>query len=233
MRKIRCGLQNQWVVKDIGKELFEDIKEGLEEAIVYSEENTLIEEENQRIEKQNNPHFWLRDSTKEELPRCVFDAVPVKQTSDGVSMSEELKPEVIIDDQSGYRVDKRYKVLISNMPKCDRIFIKYCNRATRSDERRTYKSNIELERILETELETAFAQGYKVCFQELAKPTFTKEDVEKVATAIYGSGFYNAKIVVENNLLPNKQAQQSEAFRYLEMVNNAKAALNAVGKVEE
>lgn len=48
--------------------LFEDIKEGLEEAISYSEGkdtgvNTLIEEENERIEEQNNPHFWLSVET--------------------------------------------------------------------------------------------------------------------------------------------------------------------------
>lgn len=47
--------------------LFEDIKEGLEEAIAYSEENTLIEEENQRIEEKNNPHFWLQEGKNRKV----------------------------------------------------------------------------------------------------------------------------------------------------------------------
>lgn len=54
--------------------LFEDIKEGLEEAIAYSEgkdtgayvlpdTSNCIETENKRIEEQNNPRFWLSVET--------------------------------------------------------------------------------------------------------------------------------------------------------------------------
>jgi len=43
--------------------LFEDVKEGLEEAIAYNEGKDtgadIIETENERIEKLNNPCFWL------------------------------------------------------------------------------------------------------------------------------------------------------------------------------
>ena len=96
-------------------------------------------------------------------------------------MTEELKPEVIIVD--GYKVDKRYsvEVALSNT-----LIVKYCNKPAWSCEQRVFESNVELQKILENQLEVAFAQGYEVCYEELIKPTFTKEDVEKATLSELG-----------------------------------------------
>ena len=117
----------------------------------------------------------------------------------------------------GYEVRKRYSVKITN----DTIITKYSDLPAWSEESRAYTSTAELQQIVENQLEVAFAQGYE---ERLGQPTFTKEDVYKVA-----------KTILDN---ANHYDEMDEIYCFSDGLNfpfsdTVKLALAALGKVEE